>query len=118
MRGASTEDKLALMDELVAAVSTLAHGGQSSRGGADETATALAGFLSRCACPRSAARVVALAASLAAAPNADRASAFTRAFCRAGGVEVCLALTRAAALNEPGRGSNGDGVRGEEGSRM
>ena len=108
------------MDELVAAVSTLAHGGQSSRGGADETATALAGFLSRCACPRLAARVVALAASLAAAPNADRASAFTRAVCRAGGVEVCLALTRAAALNEPalnepGRGSViGDG-RGEEG---
>ena len=115
VRGASTEDKLALMDELVAAVSTLAHGGQSSRGGADETAKALAGFLSRCACPRLAARVVALATSLAAAPNADRASAFTRAFCRAGGVEVCLALTRAAALNEPGRGSNGDGIRGEEG---
>ena len=50
VRGASTEDKLALMDELVVTVSTLAHGGQSSRGGADETATALAGFLSRCAC--------------------------------------------------------------------
>ena len=47
--------------------------------------------------------------------NADRASAFTRAFCRAGGVEVCLALTRAAALNEPGRGSNGDGIRGRKG---
>ena len=115
VRGASTEDKLALMDELVAAVSTLAHGGQSSRGGADETAKALAGFLSGCSCPRLAARVIALATGLAAAPNADRAGAFTRAFVRAGGVEVCLALTRAAALNEPGRGSNGDGVRGEEG---
>ena len=120
VRGASTEDKLALMDELVAAVSTLAHGGQSSRGGADETAKALAGFLSGCSCPRLAARVVALATGLAAAPNADRAGAFTRAFVRAGGVEVCLALTRAAALNEPalnepGRGSViGDG-RGEEG---
>ena len=43
VRGASTEDKLALMDELVAAVSTLAHGGQSSRGGADETALAANG---------------------------------------------------------------------------
>ena len=65
VRGASTEDKLALMDELVLAVSTLAHGGQSSRWGADETANALAGFLSGCNCPRLAARVVMIADSLA-----------------------------------------------------
>ena len=101
VRDAATEDKLALMDELVAAVSTLVHGGQSHGGAADETATALVGFLSGCKCPHLCARVVSLSAGLCAAPNADRAEAFTRAFVRAGGVEVCLALIRAASLNQP-----------------
>ena len=117
VRGASTEDKLALMDELVAAVSTLAHGGQSSRGGANETAKALAGFLSGCSCPRLAARVVALATASRGSQR-GRGRGFHPRVRPRGRRGLPRATRRGAerpALNEPGRdqsSATGAGRRG------
>ena len=96
LRNPTMEDKVALVDELALAISTLVNGADGRRL-ADE-ATRLVHFLADAKDACLASRVLSLARRAAAAPNRARAETFTAAFLAAGGAEIVLALVRAAAL--------------------